>query len=73
MPNSERRKIMAVVWRKSSFSGGNGGTDCVEIALPPESAALRDSKNRGPMLVVPRAGWTSLLARVSCPDGSSDS
>jgi uncharacterized protein DUF397 len=61
-----------LVWRKSSYSSGEG-TECVEIALPPESAALRDSKNRGPMLVVPRAGWTSLLARVSRPDGSSDS
>jgi hypothetical protein len=35
-------------WRKSSFSGGNGG-DCVEVAST--LGALRDSKNpAGPVL-----------------------
>lgn len=57
---------MDLVWRKSSFSGGNGGTDCVEVALPAEAAALRDSKNRrGPVLVVPRASWARLVERVA--------
>lgn len=55
---------MALVWRKSSTSGGNGGTECVEVALPPEAAALRDSKNRGPVLTVPRASWTRLLDAI---------
>ena len=36
-----------VVWRKSSYSGGNGG-DCVEVAvLPDERRAVRDSKDPG--------------------------
>ncbi|MGW5053944.1 DUF397 domain-containing protein [Actinokineospora sp. NPDC004072] len=38
-----------ISWRKSSFSGGNGG-DCVEVAA---IGAVRDSKNpRGGMLVI---------------------
>jgi len=34
-------------WRKSSFSGSNGGS-CVEVAG--SLRALRDSKNPGPVL-----------------------
>ncbi len=35
-------------WRKSSFSGGNGGgDDCVEVAvLPGGEVAVRDTKDR---------------------------
>ncbi|MGI8816007.1 MAG: DUF397 domain-containing protein [Pseudonocardia sp.] len=33
-------------WRKSSFSGGNGG-GCVEVAfLPDGGVAIRDTKDR---------------------------
>ncbi|MGH3759824.1 DUF397 domain-containing protein [Actinophytocola sp.] len=54
-----------LVWRKSSRSSGEG-TECVEVALPPEAAALRDSKHRrGPVLVVPRASWARLLESVA--------
>ena len=37
-----------VVWRKSSFSGGNGsGAGCVEVAvLPDGEVAVRDTKDR---------------------------
>jgi hypothetical protein len=37
-----------VAWRKSSFSGGNGGGDgCVEVAvLPSGEVAVRDTKER---------------------------
>ena len=53
-----------LVWRKSNLSSGEG-TACVEVALPPESAALRYSKHRsGPVLVVPREGWSSLLGSI---------
>ncbi|HEY7598121.1 MAG TPA: DUF397 domain-containing protein [Actinophytocola sp.] len=53
-----------LVWRKSSRSSGEG-TNCVEVALPPETAAIRDSKNGGPVLVVPRASWARLVARAA--------
>ncbi|HEX5113894.1 MAG TPA: DUF397 domain-containing protein [Pseudonocardiaceae bacterium] len=36
-------------WRKSSRSGGNGGS-CVEVAHTRH--AVRDSKNPGPVLAV---------------------
>ena len=47
-----------VTWRKSSYSGGNGG-NCVEVAvLPDDSRAVRDSKDPdGPKLCsIPRPG-----------------
>jgi hypothetical protein len=55
---------VALVWRKSTFSGSEGGTDCVEVALPPAAAALRDSKNPGPVLTLPRASFARLLRAV---------
>lgn len=54
-------------WRKSSFSGGEGGGNdsCVEVALA-GSAAVRDSKNAtGPVLVLPGAAWSGLLTAIS--------
>jgi hypothetical protein len=36
-----------VAWRKSSFSGGNGNSGCVEVAaLPDGEVAVRDTKDR---------------------------
>ncbi|MET8975854.1 DUF397 domain-containing protein [Streptomyces sp. NPDC004539] len=42
-----------ILWRKSSYSGDQGG-DCVEIASPPLAhIAVRDSKNpAGPHLTL---------------------
>lgn len=34
-----------VTWRKSSYSGTNGG-GCVEVALSADRALVRDTKNR---------------------------
>lgn len=54
-----------MVWRKSSFSGGNGGTECVEVALPAGGALVRDSKNAaGEALHVTRSAWLSLLGSI---------
>jgi hypothetical protein len=52
-------------WRKSSYSGSNGG-GCVEVAaLPDDSRAVRDSKNQeGPVLVVTHAEWRAFTAGV---------
>jgi len=33
-----------VQWRKSSYSGGGEGNDCVEMATLPTRVAIRDSK-----------------------------
>jgi hypothetical protein len=52
-------------WRKSSRSGGNGGT-CVEVARNLRGAvAVRDSKDpEGPRLVISPAAWLAFTARV---------
>jgi hypothetical protein len=52
-------------WRKSSYSGGNGG-NCVEIAvLADDSRAVRDSKDpEGPKLVFAPATWRAFAAAV---------
>ena len=52
-------------WRKSSYSGGNGG-ECVEVAvLPDHSRAVRDSKDpEGQKLVFASAMWRAFTAAV---------
>ncbi|WP_436493496.1 DUF397 domain-containing protein [Actinokineospora sp. HUAS TT18] len=48
-------------WRKSSFSSGTQN-DCVEIALTPDHAGIRDSKNaHGPTLTVTPATWSTFI------------
>lgn len=50
------------MWKKSSYSGGNGG-DCVEVAESPQQAKIRDTKNRqAGHLTVPAAEWSAFLA-----------
>jgi hypothetical protein len=52
-------------WRKSSFSGSNGG-GCVEVARNlPGVVAVRDSKDReGPALVFASDEWRAFLDGV---------
>lgn len=54
-----------VTWRKSSYSGSNGG-NCVEIAvLPDHSLAVRDSKDPdGPRLTFTRAEWRTFTTAL---------
>ena len=52
-------------WRKSSFSGANGGTGCVEVAALPEGVAVRDTKDRVRAPHVHSApAWREFLAGV---------
>jgi Domain of unknown function (DUF397) len=50
-------------WRKSSYSGGNGG-HCVEVARNlPGVVAMRDSKDPGgPALVFRPGQWRAFLS-----------
>jgi hypothetical protein len=52
-------------WRKSSYSGNNGGA-CVEVARNlPGVVAVRDSKDPdGPALVFTRADWAAFTAAL---------
>ena len=50
-------------WRKSTYSGANGG-DCVEVGIE-NSVLVRDTTNRdGFTLSVPAAAWTAFLATL---------
>lgn len=52
-------------WRKSTFSEGNGNSDCVEIAKLPAVTAVRDSKNpEGGKLTLPDSAWRALRASL---------
>ena len=54
--------LTRAVWRKSSYTGPNGG-ECVELASVPESVAVRDSKDPdGPKLLVARRAFAVLLS-----------
>ncbi|MER5812848.1 DUF397 domain-containing protein [Streptomyces sp. NPDC002033] len=48
-------------WRKSSYSGTNGG-ECVEVAAHPRFVAVRDSKNpHGPVFTVNPAAFAEFV------------
>ncbi|RSN68113.1 DUF397 domain-containing protein [Actinomadura sp. WAC 06369] len=56
--------LTKAAWRKSSYTGPNGG-DCVELASFAETVAVRDSKDPdGPMLAVDRRAFAELLTSI---------
>jgi len=57
--------ISCVKWRKSSYSGNNGGA-CVEVCTSdPAAVAVRDSKDPGgPRLAFPPEDWRAFTAGV---------
>ncbi|MEU6667648.1 DUF397 domain-containing protein [Streptomyces sp. NPDC046727] len=49
-------------WRKSSYSAGGDGDDCVEIATSPTRTAIRDSKAPAQApLTFPTPAFTAFL------------
>ncbi len=58
-------------WRKSSYSGTNGGA-CVEVAIGvPGIVAVRDSKNMpGPELQITDQAWSAFVTGIK--DGEFD-
>jgi hypothetical protein len=56
---------MDLEWRKSSFSGGEGG-DCVEVAETPDGGRyLRDTKDRSlPAHYFTSAEWVAFVKGV---------
>ena len=63
--------VTRAVWRKSSYSSGNGGA-CVEVAGNlPDVVAVRDSKNpEGPALVFTPEEWRAFLDGVRAQEFS---
>jgi len=52
----------AAVWKKSSRSNGNGGNNCVEVAILDTAVAVRDSKNpTGPALIFNPSDWSEFV------------
>jgi len=54
-------------WHKSSYSGGDGGESCVEVADGfPGVVPVRDSKTTdGPVLLIGSAAWTEFTRAVA--------
>ena len=51
-------------WRKSSYSGSNGG-NCIEIATSTATVAVRDSKDpKGPVLVFGPEDWEQFTSQI---------
>jgi hypothetical protein len=69
----EVTSLSGAIWRKSSYSGENGGA-CVEVAdgftrLVP----VRDSKDpHGPVLIFPAKAWTAFISDVNSGDASCE-
>jgi hypothetical protein len=50
-------------WFKSSYSDGNEGDSCVEIATTPGTVHVRDSKNTaGPQLALTPGAWADFVS-----------
>lgn len=51
-----------ITWRKS---GASGSGDCVEVATPPHSVLMRDSKDRsGPTISFTDEAWKTFLLEL---------
>jgi hypothetical protein len=54
-----------LAWFKSSYSSGNDGNSCVEVAIASRTIHIRDSKNLdGPLLTVTPATWTAFVSQA---------
>ncbi|MBL1109618.1 DUF397 domain-containing protein [Streptomyces sp. 5-8] len=55
------------VWFKSSYSDGNEGDSCVEVATTPGTIHVRDSKYRdtSPLLALTPEAWAGFVAYAS--------
>ncbi|MFA3873739.1 DUF397 domain-containing protein [Streptomyces sp. MMCC 100] len=55
-----------LVWFKSSYSSGNDGNSCVELALTPGTVHVRDSKTTdGPRLALTPEAWGDFVTYAS--------
>ena len=56
--------MSSATWRKSSYSGANGG-NCIEIAAAARTVVVRDSKDPdGPVLAFRPNDWQRFADRV---------
>lgn len=58
-------QLATAVWKKSTRSNGNGGNNCVEVAILDTVTAVRDSKDQtGPALTFDPAEWACFIDGV---------
>ncbi|TDC94621.1 DUF397 domain-containing protein [Actinomadura sp. 7K507] len=56
---------LLTTWRKSSYSGSHGTSDCVEVASMEEAVEIRDSKSLStPHLTVSKDEMAALFIRI---------
>ena len=56
--------LISTKWRKSTYSGGNGG-NCVEVGTQDERVLVRDTTDRdGVVLRVRQRTWREFSARL---------
>jgi hypothetical protein len=56
--------MSSAIWRKSTYSGANGG-NCIEIAAAARTVAVRDSKDpKGPVLRFRPKDWQRFADQV---------
>ncbi|MGW3249334.1 DUF397 domain-containing protein [Streptomyces fungicidicus] len=61
-------QTQSLVWKKSSYSSGEGG-QCVEVARTARAVHVRDSKRAtGPALTVAPTEWTAFLRMAAGRD-----
>ncbi|WP_030688207.1 DUF397 domain-containing protein [Streptomyces globisporus] len=59
------RNLAGARWRKSSYSGDNGG-ECIEVADLAAHIAVRDSKNPdGPAFLATPAAFTAFVSAAA--------
>lgn len=52
-------------WRKSSYSGGSGSANCVEVAKTTRAVLVRDTRDPdGTTLTLSGNTWQEFLARL---------
>jgi hypothetical protein len=65
MRKSAAGDVSDLAWFKSSYSSGNDGNSCVEIAVAPRTVHVRDSKTiTGPRLTFTPATWTAFVSQT---------
>ncbi|GGS23569.1 DUF397 domain-containing protein [Streptomyces griseoviridis] len=60
-----------LAWFKSSYSGGNDGESCVEVAITPRSVHARDSRygtGGSPRLMLGAGSWGPFLSSLRCAE-----
>jgi hypothetical protein len=58
-------RVDSATWRKSSFSGSNGG-NCIEVGTTASAVLVRDTKDHGdgPLLAFAPRAWEAFAAKV---------